>query len=484
MRAASSASVCLGGLIIAVSACDSGQANAPRQGLAPDQVDLSPSMGADPSADTSMQPADTNAQPAGAADPGADSGGAGVSGMQDAQPASPRGVTYHADIRPVIEARCLGCHVEGGSGPFPLDTYEAVDAFGGLVVDAVMTRRMPPWLADSSNCRKLKHDQRLTDDQLALFEQWMAEGFEEGDPATYSPIVEAQAPDIGEPTIVATAARPYQLRANYEEYVCLELDVSFPEDTYVTAMDLVPEHEEFVHHAIVSSGSGRCSALGTVAENIYSHRPGARTLVFEEGDALLIPAGSQLAVEFHYNTLFTERGADVPTDQSALRLWTLPAGQTPQRVITRYPFHDLTISIPVGATDATAGGSVGMGTASSPPGGGWATGEIIGVTPHMHALGKSFNELVRKADGTEVCLIDVPNWDWEWQLDYFFTEDDVVQTERSDTLIQRCVYSNTAADQPVVDGVQQSPSFTRFGQDSADEMCLGYVWFRYNWSDL
>ena len=59
------------------------------------------------------------------------------------------GVSYHADIRPVIERNCLGCHVEGGVGPFPLDTWEAVHGVSALVVAAVSSGRMPPWPASS-----------------------------------------------------------------------------------------------------------------------------------------------------------------------------------------------------------------------------------------------------------------------------------------------------------------------------------------------
>ena len=452
-----------------------------------------PAAGAGSAAGTEAAPlAGTSPAPrAGAAVAGSPMGEGGTSPIagtgQAAGTAAPAQgtsrVTYHKDIRPLLEVRCLGCHVEGGSGPFPLDSWDAVEPFAALVVDAVVERRMPPWLADSTDCRKLRFDQRLSDAQLALFEQWQAGEFPAGDASTYVPIVEPEVADPGEPTIVTTASRPHQLRANNELYVCLQMEVRFSTDTFVTAMDLVPEHEAYVHHAIVSSGSGACSALGTLAENIYSYRPGAQTLVFDPGDALLIPAGSRLAVQFHYNTLAIPRGEPAPTDLSQFRLWTLPEGEVPERVITRYPFPDTTIRIPAGSTDATAGGSVRMTTASSPPGGGWVPGEIIGITPHMHALGRSFSESLSRS-GESICLINVPKWDWEWQLDYFFEADDVVPIRNTDRIVQRCQYSNTAEDQPIVDGVRKTPRYTRFGQDSDDEMCLGYIWFRYNWSDL
>lgn len=395
-------------------------------------------------------------------------------------------VTYHRDIRPLMQARCVGCHVEGGSGPMPLDSRASVAPYAALVVDAVSTRRMPPWLADSTNCRKLRHDQRLTDAQLMLFADWQDAGFPEGDAIEFEPLVDEPVPELGEPTIVASPALPYQLQPSTEVYVCLQLDVEFAQDTYVTAMDMLPQNAAYVHHVIVSSGSGVCSALGTRAENIFSYRPGSKTLVFEEGDALLIPAGSRLAAQFHYNTLFDDGASDaLPADQSAFRMWTLPPGQTPQRVITRYPFHDFTIDIPVGATDATAGGSLPMSTANRPPGGGgWAPAEIIGVTPHMHVIGSAFKETLQRADGTQVCLIDVPDWDWNWQLDYFFAPDEVVPIEQTDQLIQECRYSNTPDDQLVVDGQRVAPRHTTFGEGSRDEMCLGYLWFRYDRSVL
>jgi hypothetical protein len=40
------------------------------------------------------------------------------------------------------------------------------------------------------------------------------------------------------------------------------------------------------------------------------------------------------------------------------------------------------------------------------------------------------------------------------------------------------VYDNSAAHQPIVDGVQQQPRTVTFGEGSLDEMCLHYVWLR------
>jgi hypothetical protein len=321
----------------------------------------------------------------------------------------------------------------------------------------------------------VRGDQRLTDAQLALFADWQAAGFPVGNEADFVALAEPAQRVIGEPDMIIKPATPHQLSAGREYYACEQVDTDITEDTWVTAMDVMPENDEYVHHAIVSVGRGSCSALGTTAENIYSYRPGSRTLVFEEGDALLIPAGSVIAIQYHYNTRFAPFGMSLPTDSSAFRIWKLPSGQKPERAIVRMPHHDLFINIPVNAVDQQEGGSTSIGTEYAKPG-----AEIIGISPHMHYLGQSFRETLHKADGTDVCLVDIPNWDQDWQLDYFFEPADYIPIARGSSLTQECVFSNRAEDQGTdPDGNKFSPQYTTFGEDTRQEMCLGYIWFRY-----
>lgn len=400
---------------------------------------------------------------------------AGMPGTGGVSGAPSGGVTFHKDIRPILEARCLGCHVDGGSGPFPLDGWDKVDPLKSAVVNAVKIRRMPPWLADSTHCTKTRHDQRLTDGQLSLFMEWETSGYPVGNEADFVPIGEEPQRDIGEPNLIIKARSPFQLTPGREGYHCLQVDTDITEDTWVTAMDMVPEHAEYVHHAIVSVGRGTCSALGTTAENIYSYRPGSRTLIFEEGDALLLPAGGVIAIQFHYNTKFAPAGAALPTDHSAYRLWTLPPGQQPERVIARMPHHDLFITIPVNAVDQKEGGTTSISSEYARAG-----AEIIGISPHMHYLGQTFKETLHLADGTDVCLVDIPAWDQDWQLDYFYSPEDYIPVSRGARLTQECVYSNRPEDQGSdPEGVPFTPIRTTFGEDTRQEMCLGYIWFRY-----
>ena len=47
---------------------------------------------------------------------------------------------------------------------------------------------------------------------------------------------------------------------------------------------------------------------------------------------------------------------------------------------------------------------------------------ILNMTPHMHLRGKDFRYTLTYPDGREQVLLDVPNWDFNWQLRYELAE--------------------------------------------------------------
>jgi len=428
-----------------------------------------------PSAGAAALPGGNAGAPAIVSNPPQPVGGS-VSGMAGVVAATPPvstgATTYHHDIRPIIEARCLGCHVDGGVGRFALDTWAAVDMLKNVIVPVVTSRRMPPWPADDTDCVKHRNKQRLSDAQLGLFAKWQDDGFAQGDPSEFAPFVEDEpVKDIGEPNLIVTPTA-FQLRANLEDYICSQTDANLSEDVWVRALEVKPEHPEYVHHAIVNVGSGtNCDALGTTQENIYSYRPGSRTVVFEDGDAMLLRKGQRILIQFHYNTRGAKPAASYPTDASPLRLWTLPSGQKPMRQIHRQPVHASNIAIPVGAVDQPVRTTQGLDAR--------AGAEIIGISPHMHMLGQTFKQTLNGGGADNMCLVTIPDWDQSWQIDYLFKPDAYIKAATGMTISQECVFSNRAEDQGIgPDGKPYTPQFTTFGEDTRNEMCLGYVWYR------
>ena len=83
----------------------------------------------------------------------------------------PPGPTYHQDLKPLLDARCVNCHVSGGIAPFALDTWEAAVAKAPAIADAVQSGRMPPWHAGPADVTYLRNPS-LTDAQKATVAAW------------------------------------------------------------------------------------------------------------------------------------------------------------------------------------------------------------------------------------------------------------------------------------------------------------------------
>jgi hypothetical protein len=232
---------------------------------------------------------------------------------------------------------------------------------------------------------------------------------------------------------------------------------------------------------------------------MFSYRPGSEAVTFAKGDAAYMEAGSSLIIQVHYNTVFLAAGKQPTPDETKINMWTLPEGQLPDRVVYRtttfgpinipagepmivsnisQPMSTLSTLNPSAAFAGFPGAPMspfpgtGTGTAAS----GFLQGEVIGMTPHAHQLAKTMHAKLQRADGSTVCLDDV-KWDFHWQLDYIFGKG--VPYSSGDTFVADCVYDNSAANQPVIDGMKQQPRNVQFGERSVDEMCEHYIWLRF-----
>jgi hypothetical protein len=410
-----------------------------------------------------------------------------------------RPVTYQRDLRPVIETSCLPCHSTGGSAPFALDSWSAVQALAPAAVHAVLSRAMPPFPADES-CRELHGAGALSEQTRALFAAWRADGFPQGDEAQYAAAAPHGLQRRDRANIVMSPELAYTPPANSDEYRCFVLG-RLDADTYLEAISITPEQREQVHHAqihllsqqqlaAVAALDGADPALGYTcptgsgvsSQVLYSYRPGSDGVQFEAGDAALIEQGSTLLLQVHYNSVFPRREALPKPDRTSIALWTLPPGQLPAHVLYRTG-ATATVTIPAGAPQSISRADSPLRMLSSFGsflgfGGSFVAGEIVGIAPHAHHLAKRLAARLTRGDGSAECLIDVPHWDFHVQLDYLYQRG--VGYGPDDRLEITCEYDNSAAQQPVVDGVRQSPRDVVWGEKSSDEMCLFYLWLRFD----
>ncbi len=86
-------------------------------------------------------------------------------------------LTYSADVASIIQENCTVCHREGGIGPMSLVTYQDVRRYSRRIKEAVANRIMPPYYYDNDiGIQELKHDWRLSQEDINTIVAWVDEG--------------------------------------------------------------------------------------------------------------------------------------------------------------------------------------------------------------------------------------------------------------------------------------------------------------------
>jgi hypothetical protein len=187
-----------------------------------------------------------------------------------------------------------------------------------------------------------------------------------------------------------------------------------------------------------------------------------------EDSAMRIPAGSRIVMQVHYNTI----GGPVVPDRTSV---VLQVRTTPPRFL----FRTAPVAQPdldIRAHDPASTHAITLRNWSSRP------AEIASAAHHMHMLGDAIRAEIGRSDGGEECLLDIPRWDFQWQMQYQLPEDAHAFVQPGDSLTLECRYDNSAANQPSVNGVQQPPRDVTWGEGTFDEMCLMYLGILTPWT--
>ena len=392
--------------------------------------------------------------------------------------------TYHRDVKPLLDKRCGECHGPQGIGPFRLDTYEHAKQYADLALNAVESGVMPPWTPDPT-CRNYADERRIPDEEIEVLRDWIEADTPKGSADQAPDTTNEKANELGEPDIVATFDKAYTPNDNVtDDYHCFLLDAEFDKETYMTASDLMPDNKELVHHADIfvvnpfqvdqveqleqqhdgpgypcfgDPGFDSITLLGAWV-------PGAQPLALPEDSAAVIRKGSRLVLQTHFNTLYTDPAPVKPEFQ----MWTRDSA--PENRIWAMPFANFDFVIPPGESHSEHINE--YTNRSDEP---W---HVLGVAAHMHLLGQRFRFDVERADGSSAqdqCLLDIPDWDFDWQQVYRFKEGEEVDVQPGDTVRMNCTFDNSPSNQPVIDGQRQQPKRVTWGGKTVDEMCLGFL---------
>ena len=406
------------------------------------------------------------------------------------------GFTYHGDTRAIIERKCGGCHVDGGVAPFPLDSYEKVKAVAAAALFSVESGAMPPW-PPTEGYSRFAHPRALVPEEKYILTNWLAGGLPEGNPEDYVPPPPVDTGLDVDFNLNLKMPAPYTPTLQPDDHRCFAVEWPLDEFAYVTATNVIPDHVPEIHHVIInivepedvapyltaSGQDGRpgwpCLLSGglpgsPLPRQIGGWVPGIAQGAMPEGTGLGVKPGSLLVVQFHYNTLVTE-----PTpDQSTIQIATTAQVDRPASgFLFTNPAWLRAGKMPIAAGDpevhhgwevdtfylsALFGGPANVGAGDA-----WVmhTGFL-----HMHNLGKAGRVTLVRPDGTEQVIIDIRDWDFNWQSTYGLAQEVLVSP--GDKVRLECTWDNSAANQGIVNGVQLPPRYVEWGDGTSDEMCL------------
>jgi hypothetical protein len=377
--------------------------------------------------------------------------------------------TYTGDVRPILAEHCTGCHVTGGIAPFALDSYALAQSFGARIVETTQARIMPPFLADNSgSCNTYVDARWLEDAELATLAAWVAGGMPEGDPAipppdpmhppTLDPSEIATTLDIGEDWTPPTTSP--------DSYRCFVVDMSAVGDQFVTGYEVVPGDPRVVHHVILyepqdadaaaavmtadaedpAQGYPCNGGVGASAYPVALWAPGSGAQHFPTGTGVRV-GNWPAVIQIHYN--ITGSGTHADRTRIHLRAGT---GVRPA-VIT-------SIADPAALRLAPRMSSVSQVIDQPVP----TDARVYGIFPHMHQRGVSVRaELLRGGAGAPECMTELPRWDFNWQLGYYY--ENPIDVARGDSVRVTCTFDTTTESDVVT-----------WGEGTADEMCIVFFY--------
>ncbi|MCA9009675.1 MAG: redoxin domain-containing protein [Planctomycetaceae bacterium] len=364
-------------------------------------------------------------------------------------------ITYCKEISRIMQKHCVECHRQGEIAPFSLEAYDDVAGWADTCLEVIDNGRMPPWHANPAH-GNFTNARMMPESDKKTLRDWVAAGSPEGnmadlpEPVVYTPGWQMnREPDL----IIDMRDRPYQVAAEGTiEYQYFVVDPGITEDAWVTAAQIIPGNRAVVHHAIVFIRPPDGSEFRGIGW-LTAYVPGQRLVVMPPGHARKIPAGSRLVFQMHYTATGSPQA-----DTTKVGIIFGKREEITHQVITLVGI-DQEFEIPPYAQNHEVQGKVR-----------WLPkdGRLLGVAPHMHVRGKSF-ELIADHDGQSETLLQVPHYDFNWQHSYVFNEP--LDLNRIDGLRFKAAFDNSAANPFNPDPSQ----WVAWGDQTWEEMAVAFL---------
>ncbi len=393
---------------------------------------------------------------------------AGLPALSEGAPAAVP--TFTKDVAPIIFNNCATCHRAGEVAPMTFLSYEDVRPWAKVIKTKVQAREMPPWGADPDHSLKMRNDRSLSKQQIDTIVAWVDGGAPKGNDADLPALPKfADGWTYGrEPDYILEMPIEFTIPAEGELGVQMFYSkVPFKEDRFAEVLEIRPGNRSLVHHAGVfvvdipegatidaqgrliapdgkpatDRGEGLAGRADTTAlpgaNKLLSWVPGRGVDAHRADIGKRIPAGKYINWQVHYNPIGKEA-----TDRTRLGIWFNKVPVTHEVLIRQA--GDPLATTKGGLSLYRAEGKEVEYTAeegstrrrSKTPNipayaENWKLTGITPVTeditlyamsPHMHVRGKSLKWVIVYPDGREQTILDVPKFDFNWQIQYELAE--------------------------------------------------------------
>ena len=350
--------------------------------------------------------------------------------------AAPKSVTFHKDVLPILQKRCQECHRPGEAAPMSFLTYKATRPWAKAMKNAVLSRKMPPWFADP-NHRTFANVRGLSSSEIGTLVAWADSNAPEGNPK-HAPasVTFSEGWTIGKPDVVFEMPNEYKVPASGTiDYTYVVIPTNFTEDKWVEKIEVRAGNRGVLHHILVQSrppgvpymakakpgipftpdpgkavdeddtGRGFFFSLNGGQEMVSSYHPGGDASDMRAGQARLIKAGSDLVLQLHYTAIGKET-----TDRSKVGI--VFARTPPKERVMNTFIGNLGLRIPPNEPNAEVVARISI----------HEDVKLQSMAPHMHLRGKAMECRVTYPDGRKETLLNVPKYDFNWQLSYRLKE--------------------------------------------------------------
>jgi hypothetical protein len=395
------------------------------------------------------------------------------------------GPTFSNEVVRIFQNRCQTCHHPGDIAPFSLMTYADAAPHADAIKYMTQTRQMPPWKATPS-CGEFAEARVLGDDEIDTIAKWVDNGAPQGNIADLPPQKNFDGGwALGQPDLVLSYSEPYTPPVARDMYRCFPMPTTVPEDKYVSAIDIKPGDPTTVHHVIAYlDGSGSASqkldeadsgpgytsfggpgfSVDSLSATLGGWAPGARPTLLPDDVALLMPAQSRVVLQVHYHP----HGIKTVPDTTQIGIYY--AKKKPNRIVRILPLVNQSFTIPPNDPNykvATIPFSLPFPT------------HLYFIAPHMHLLGRKMHVTATLPTGSQKCLINVDDWDFNWQGLYQYK--DPVAIPSNTKLAVEAYYDNSTDN---LRNPNNPPKPVSWGEQTTDEMCIAFLGFTIDSENL